>query len=118
MDKKLKAKWVKALRSGDYQQGEGVLRSGDRFCCLGVLCDLVDSKAWDQPAEVGYMLKSRTKKTIAYRFTSGRERDRYEIPYMLRKDLGITTFQQSELIGMNDEGRPFAAIADFIEREL
>lgn len=34
--------WVDALRSGEYRQGGGVLRSSDdRFCCLGVACDLL-----------------------------------------------------------------------------
>ena len=33
-------KWVKALRSGDYKQGHGRLRTDDTFCCLGVACDL------------------------------------------------------------------------------
>lgn len=36
--------WVDALRSGDYKQGDGQLRArrtaGDEFCCLGVLCEL------------------------------------------------------------------------------
>lgn len=36
----LKAKWIAALRSGEYQQGHGVLRSGDHYCCLGVLCEV------------------------------------------------------------------------------
>jgi hypothetical protein len=37
----IKQLWVDALRSGKYQQGEGVLKSLDhKFCCLGVLCDL------------------------------------------------------------------------------
>jgi hypothetical protein len=37
----VKKAWLAALRSGEYQQGKGVLRSeNDRFCCLGVLCDL------------------------------------------------------------------------------
>jgi hypothetical protein len=41
MDPKIKAKWVAALRSGDYVQGQGVLRDKSRhFCCLGVLCDV------------------------------------------------------------------------------
>ena len=38
MDAKLKADWVKALRSGEYRQTRGVLQHGDAFCCLGVLC--------------------------------------------------------------------------------
>jgi hypothetical protein len=33
--------WAAALRSGDYKQGVGKLRTADdRFCCLGVLCNL------------------------------------------------------------------------------
>lgn len=40
----VKTRWVEALRSGEYQQVTGNLRvhgeAGDRFCCLGVLCDL------------------------------------------------------------------------------
>lgn len=38
MDKKLKAKWVKALRSGKYRRAKGQLQSGRGYCCLGVLC--------------------------------------------------------------------------------
>lgn len=39
MDKKLKAKWVKALRSGRYSQINCALysESADAYCCLGVL---------------------------------------------------------------------------------
>lgn len=37
-------KWVKALRSGDYEQGKGYLckdsEGSKKFCCLGVACDL------------------------------------------------------------------------------
>lgn len=41
MKKKIRKKWVKALKSGKYQQGKESLRSRtNKFCCLGVLCDL------------------------------------------------------------------------------
>lgn len=40
MKEEIKKLWVEALRSGKYQQGTGCLRSGAKFCCLGVLCDL------------------------------------------------------------------------------
>jgi hypothetical protein len=40
MKKRIKNKWIKALRSGDYKQTEGALRAGDAFCCLGVLCNI------------------------------------------------------------------------------
>ena len=53
MDRTIRDKWVAALRSGKYKQGRGALRvaggsynheapesNEDRFCCLGVLCDV------------------------------------------------------------------------------
>jgi hypothetical protein len=40
----IKTRWLEALRSGGYKQARGQLKvasiDGDRFCCLGVLCDL------------------------------------------------------------------------------
>jgi hypothetical protein len=36
----LKAKWLEALRSGNYPQGKKRLRSEDGWCCLGVLCNV------------------------------------------------------------------------------
>jgi hypothetical protein len=40
MNPEIKEKWVTALRSGEYKQGQDRLKKGDQFCCLGVLCDL------------------------------------------------------------------------------
>ena len=40
MNPQVKEKWVNALTSGEYQQGNGKLRSTQGYCCLGVLCDL------------------------------------------------------------------------------
>ena len=40
MNPEIRARWAAALRSGDYEQGRDNLRRGDKFCCLGVLCDL------------------------------------------------------------------------------
>ena len=43
MDATIKAKWVKALRSGAYQQGEHMLKTPDGdYCCLGVLRHLIE----------------------------------------------------------------------------
>jgi hypothetical protein len=42
MKAEYKAKWVAALRSGEYPQGYGQLKDDQgRFCCLGVLSDVV-----------------------------------------------------------------------------
>ena len=56
MNSELKAKWVAALRSGRYKQGDGLLRSrNDEYCCLGVLCDVYDPSRWgDKPDYSGY----------------------------------------------------------------
>lgn len=51
MDKELKAKWVAALRSGQYKQGTKALRIGDNYCCLGVLCDVVGVN-WESTAHL------------------------------------------------------------------
>ena len=44
MNPEIKARWQEKLRSGEYQQGSGMLaahtESGDKFCCLGVLCEI------------------------------------------------------------------------------
>lgn len=49
MDRELRERWVAALRSGKYEQGAGCLRTKeDKFCCLGVLCDLVDNSLWGE----------------------------------------------------------------------
>ena len=41
MNPEWKAKWLEALRSGEYEQAQGALKTADgEFCCLGVLTDL------------------------------------------------------------------------------
>lgn len=36
-------RWIKALRSGEYRQGHGMLRDYQgQFCCLGVACEVTD----------------------------------------------------------------------------
>lgn len=55
MDPTVKALWVKALRSRKYKQGRGSLRSADQgYCCLGVLCDVIDPTAWSSPSRGHY----------------------------------------------------------------
>ena len=106
MDGGLKDKWVKALRSGHYEQGVGVLLDYDddegrkRFCCLGVLCDIVNPDGWNQnthPFEA--------------------DDESYISPEGLER-VGLTDEVQRELGSMNDEKMPFADIADFIEESV
>ena len=51
MNPDIKQAWLDALRSGEYEQAYGKLRSGNSFCCLGVLCDLhakATDNVWDE----------------------------------------------------------------------
>lgn len=42
MNPEIKAQWLSALRSGEYEQGRGQLKNDGKYCCLGVLCDLAE----------------------------------------------------------------------------
>lgn len=53
MERKLKQKWIDALRSGKYKQGKGRMKrkrpDGYRFCCLGVLEDVLGNDREEYP---------------------------------------------------------------------
>jgi hypothetical protein len=50
VDRELVEKWIAALESGEYKRASGalhVIHNGEhRFCCLGVLADVVNSDGW------------------------------------------------------------------------
>ena len=55
MNKEIKEKWLKALRSGEYTQGQGFLKqmkdNTPQYCCLGILCDIAAKEGileWEQ----------------------------------------------------------------------
>jgi hypothetical protein len=101
MDAKIKAAWITALRSGKFQQARGALRTPtNKFCCLGVLCELVHPDRWDN---------------------SGREWRHCDFGSMPSWEVlaaaGLDDDDSPEtLANMNDEGRSFAEIADYIEK--
>lgn len=105
MDSKVKARWVAALRSGDYKQGRLRLRTtsklaGDKFCCLGVLCDIEQPELWGKGKEWH------------------NDGSTAQLPYPLRLKLGIECGDQGRLVELNDSGSNFEAIADWIEENL
>jgi hypothetical protein len=99
--KSIKEKWVAALRSNDYKQGIGSLRDGDTYCCLGVLCDVVNPRGWRKD---GFSYKKKKGDII--------------LPHTLSEELGVTPTDQSKLSNMNDSGFNFDSIADYIEENL
>lgn len=51
MKEDIKRRWLKALRSGEYKQSRTYLKSENGFCCLGVLCDILQKDgvtAWTE----------------------------------------------------------------------
>lgn len=116
MDKKLKAKWVKALRSGKFKQARSCLERLDYKgnpkgnCCLGVLCRIS---------------KIRGHKDLYRHFTLFDDCDGY-LSEKLLKRFGLTQNDQKELAQLNDgmgytkiaKSYSFKRIADFIEKNI
>lgn len=108
-----KERWLKALRGGDYKQGKGALREGDKFCCLGVLCDVVDPDGWakvDESTGRGDLLVCQ----------QDRHRGCIIGPGTFVADTTDFTDADStgRLMTMNDSGFTFRHIADWIEENL
>lgn len=112
MNKTLKTKWVRALRSGRYKQGKEHLRidavgtQQERFCCLGVLCEVAGMRR----GKVGYWI--------------GKQRAIDTLPYKSKLHAQIGGSDNSDiLVDMNDgngsrKRRSFRGIAQWIERNL
>ncbi len=106
MQAELKAKWVAALRSGKYQQSSDALRTEDGFCCLGVLCDIVDPEGWVDNRGCG-----------GYRWKSDKFGEHSAIlPAKLIRAFEVAESLEAAAIRMNDGSESFIAIADYIEK--
>lgn len=103
-----KKKWVTALRSGEYKQGQGLLRrrekGGDVYCCLGVLAHLVAPEEWSK----------NTRYNGAYLHNEGYQNLGYHIFEMV----GLPPETSDHLVDMNDTGKRFTTIAKWIEENL
>lgn len=114
MKKKIAEKWVAALRSGEYKQGTKYLRSGDKFCCLGVLCDLAVKEN---------IITDPVKKAINNSIYEYDHSDAGIASYSVREWSGLRDcmgmYDHSNPMGLaelNDSGKTFAEIADIIEK--
>jgi len=104
--------WIDALRSGDYEQGVGTLNRDGKFCCIGVLCDLIDPDGWTNVRDVDPQgtYFATDDKTMVFGSTMAVTTP----PYEIFKDLKFAF--ELDLIKMNDhEGASFTEIAEKIE---
>jgi len=129
MNKKWKKKWVKALRSGDYEQCTGKLhKAGDGFCCLGVLCDIVGAGRWKKKDRDSIYPKNHQKPIpVKEMFYVGEDSESSEVlPAFIFEEVGLdnsnpyvqTNGDGDTLSELNDGGYNFNSIADFIEESL
>jgi len=93
LTKKLKQKWIEALKSGDYIQGKGFLYMNNTYCCLGVLRKI-----------------ARIQTTSDYLLSD------YKEDSCIR---GLSTDEQNKLADMNDnQSKNFNDIAKYIEENI
>ena len=109
MTKSLRNRWVKALRSGKYKQGQGELRDIDnQFCCLGVLAD-VCSVTWKRlrPNEMWHHCGFTRRECWGTELPSD------------HSQFGLSRPQLLALMRLNDEqGWTFKRIANWIEKHV
>lgn len=114
MNPEVKAKWVAALRSGEYKQHKHALRSEDgaAFCCLGVLCDISKIADWEL-----------VNGEISSRYLRAFSSLPHSVVYWAGLDgsdplVWVDEGAQAYLSVLNDSGTPFSKIADIIEEQL
>lgn len=100
MKKEIANKLIVALRSGKYKKCSNQLRRGDRFCALGVLCNL---HAQEHPEIAA---RQDTKESYMGQITTP--------PASVRKWARLTDYHR--IMIMNDNGSSFNKIADYIEK--
>lgn len=106
MKVEVKEKWLAALRSGEYKQGTGCLRRENEYCCLGVLCDLHAKETngkWERPNRYSYLGATGLLPGEVCNWANGG-------PFMNPSEYS--------LVDLNDHGKSFKEIADFIEEKL
>jgi hypothetical protein len=129
MKPEVKAAWIQALRSGEYQQGRNLLCHDDHFCCLGVLCDLhkKQTSAGDWVTEGDGIVDA-----IRMSYRTGKHKSPLSLPYPVVAWAGLDgtepTVDGIGLSRLNDglwtdgmlevRARTFSEIADLIEQHL
>ncbi len=107
---------VEALRSGKYQQGKRALRKNNKYCCLGVACDL-------------YLQANPVAATWSphvtgpeHAFTVGDFRSSSVLPKPVSDWYGIDENPYLDGLrtaaSLNDAGRSFSEIADLFESKF
>lgn len=117
IDPAVKQRWVTALRASRYKQGKGALRQllggTHAYCCLGVLCNVLDHRKWKAHTAPGPTTNPLTPRPADV-FDWGELNAYVNTPF-----LGLSQTVVEHLIEMNDDDDcTFGQIADWIEENL
>jgi hypothetical protein len=108
IDTELVARWIEALEGDRYRQGEQYLHpTPETFCCLGVLCDLIDPAAWDDDGRwhgEHAVLPGIAHRRVGLNENGGR-------PDGSAWDLPVHEHDENALAPANDAGASFGQIA-------
>lgn len=133
MHPEIKAQWTAALRSGEYQQGNGSLSKNGKYCCLGVLCDLAvkagiikPAEKWDEAEadEYGstaetYYLPEAVMDWSGVDYNPNVDQDKLPEGIKWQHDpASKDDCAGASLANLNDGGTTFAVIADIIDQQF
>lgn len=133
MNPEIKAKWLDALRSGEYRQGQNVLKKSfsdndkPQHCCLGVLCEIAIKEGLNISATAEildggyrewYFEGQHESLPLSVVDWAGLWQGIPVVPDPTREDYRDGSTPLTNLAQLNDDGYDFNALADLIEREL
>lgn len=112
MNSEYKAKWVAALRSGEYQQCTKRLQNQSGFCCIGVLSDIVKNDVDAEWVDFEYTWRDENSNEVLS--------EMLEMPIIVRVLVQFPSIDRvGWLVDMNDaQNKTFLEIADYIEENL
>ncbi len=112
INKVVKKLWIKALRSGEYKQDTGSLKtSSNGFCCLGVLTDIYCKNYYLNDEYIHNMDELLNNEDVQYCC--------YLPKQMMESKYHIDEETQTKLAKFNDDRKhSFNWIASYIERYL
>ncbi len=132
----VKEKWLTALRSGEYEQTTQSLKNDGRYCCLGVLTDIlikdkIISGEWFGSCYDGKFINNEGEEendwadqylpVMACQKINLSEDPEVLIKEQDRERLKLICFHEHRYSGLstlNDNGFSFEEIAQYIEEQL
>lgn len=104
LDSDIKQQWLDNLRSGAYKQGRDKLCVGDKYCCLGVLYDIVGD--WWYQVDDGWACRADDNEAAT------------SLPLEMNESCKLPLNTENFLAEINDSGATFKQIANVIEKYL